>query len=482
MTQSASVGGAEVDFSRKWSVMAAVSMGIFLATIDGSIVNIALPILVRDLNTSFATVQWVVLAYLLTIATLLLSVGRLADIRGKKTIYLTGFAVFTLGSMLCGAAPTVAWLIGLRVLQAMGAAMILALGPAIITEAFPSHERGRALGISGTVVSIGIIAGPTLGGALLGVLSWHWIFFVNVPVGVIGLWMVWRYVPMLKPRGQQRFDFLGAITLLIGLLALLTALTLGQEQGFAAPVVLALFAGFVLFLIAFIVVELRMPEPMVDLQLFRNRLFTVNLLTGLMTFVAIAGVFILLPFYLQELRGFSVQKAGYLLAVIPVALGVMAPISGSLSDRWGARLITLVGLVMLVAGYLGMSTLDANTSLMGYVLRLLPVGIGMGMFQSPNNSAILGTVPRARLGVASGLLALARTLGQTVGIAVFGAVWAARVAANSSVIITGGPTTAPIAAQIAGMEETYLAIALLLVLATLISVWVYVQERKTVEV
>src|SRR5512139_2468459 len=197
-----------VDYSRKWYVLVAVSMGIFLATIDGSIVNVALPTLSREFDASFAVVEWVVLAYLLTLTALLLSFGRLADMLGKKPIYLAGFVIFTLGSVLCAIAPGIYWLIAFRILQAIGATAILALGMAIVTEAFPAEERGRALGITGAVVSIGIIIGPALGGLILAFLSWHWIFLVNLPVGIFGIWLVLRNVPFVQPPGGQRFDFI----------------------------------------------------------------------------------------------------------------------------------------------------------------------------------------------------------------------------------------------------------------------------------
>ena len=217
--------------NRKWYIMAAVAMGTFLATIDGSIVNIALPTLQAELNTSFSIVQWVILAYLLTVTTLMLSVGRLADMIGKKYLYLAGLVVFTTGSVLCGLSSTIYELIGFRVLQGLGAAMIMALGTAIITESFPSTERGRALGISGLTVSVGIIAGPTFGGIILQSLSWHWIFFVNLPVGIIGSYMVFRLVPVTQPPGGQRFDFTGAVTLFVSIFSFLVALTIGQNNG-----------------------------------------------------------------------------------------------------------------------------------------------------------------------------------------------------------------------------------------------------------
>ena len=467
-----------VDYGRKWYVMAAVAMGIFLATIDGSIVNIALPTLVRELDTEFAVVQWVVLAYLLIVTTLLLSMGRLGDILGKKPVYSSGFIVFTLGSALCGLAPTVYWLIGFRVLQAIGAAMMMALGTAIVTEAFPPSERGKALGVMGSIVSIGIVTGPVLGGIILGALSWRWIFYVNLPIGILGILMVARFVPDLKPPGEQRFDFPGAFTLCVSLMALLLGLTLGQQAGFAETVTLALFAVWLFFLGFFLVIEWRSSQPMIDLSLFQNRLFSINLLTGFITFVCIAGTFILMPFYLENVLGYDPRAVGLLLAIVPIAMGLTAPVSGSLSDRLGTRPIAVAGLLMLLVGYYAVSTLSVGTAPLGYILRFLPIGVGMGIFNSPNNSAIMGSAPRAQLGVASGLLAETRTLGQIIGIAVLGAWWASRVAHYLGTVPQGGATAAPAPTQVAALQDTFYVVVALIGLALLIGIWGLVQERR----
>lgn len=467
-----------VDYSRKWYVMAAVAMSIFLATIDAGIVNVALPTLVHDLNTDFATIQWVILSYLLTITTLMLSIGRLGDMIGKKSIFTSGFVVFTVGSALCGLSQTVYGLIAFRVLQAVGAAMILALGVAIVTEAFPGQERGRALGLIGTIVSLGVIVGPTLGGILIKALSWHWIFFVNLPVGIIGTLMAWRFVPDFKPLGGQRFDYWGALTLFVSLLALLLALTLGQQLGFGDTRISLLLGVWLIFLIVFLVIENRTAQPMIDLKLFRNVLFSVNLVTGFLTFVAIAGVFILLPFYLEEVLNYNTQQVGFLLAAIPVGLGIFAPISGALSDRFGTRPITVLGLITLLVGYVALTSLSTETTTWGYILRLIPIGIGMGIFQSPNNSAIMGTVPRERLGVASGLLSITRTLGQTVGIAILGALWASRVMFYTGGFLAGGATAASGPAQVAGLHDTLVVVTILIFLGLALSVWGLVQERR----
>jgi EmrB/QacA subfamily drug resistance transporter len=417
--------------------------------------------------------------YLLTITTLMLSVGRLGDMIGKKPLYAAGFVVFTVGSVLCGLAPSVYWLIGFRVLQAIGAAMLMALGMAIVTEAFPPAERGRALGISGTMVSIGIVVGPVLGGLLIGALSWHWIFFVNLPIGIVGTWMAIRFVPALKPAGGQRFDVPGALTLFVSLMALLMALTLAQQRSFTEPAILALFAVWFITLAAFLVIERKSHQPMIDLNLFKNRLFNINLVTGFMIFISMSGTIILMPFYLENVLGYSPRAVGFLLAIVPIALGITAPISGSLSDRFGPRPIIAGGLFVLLLGFLAVSTLTTETTALGYVLRFLPIGIGIGTFQSPNNSAVMGAVPRSRLGIASGLLSLTRTLGQTTGIAALGALWASRVVLRAGGPLPGGATSAPAAAQVAGLNDTFTITVMLIASALALAVWGLVQERRS---
>lgn len=457
--------------------MLAVAMGIFLATIDGSIVNVSLPTLVESLDTDFATIQWVVLAYLLTITTLQMIVGRLADIYGKKRLYTGGFVVFTLGSLLCGLAPTVGWLIGFRVLQGVGAALILALGLAILTEAFPPGERGRALGIGGSIVSVGIVTGPTLGGFILERVSWHWIFIVNVPIGIVGTLLAMRTIPATIPRGGQRFDLAGAATLSVALLTLLLGLTSGQQNGFTDAMTLRLFAVAAVAFAVFVLIEIRHSHPIVDPRLFSNRLFRVNLVTGLIVFIGL-GSGVLIPFYLENVLGYGVQSVGLLLAVVPVALGITAPISGTLSDRFGSRPITVTGLAVTTLGYLALSTLATDTTAAGFMLRYLPVGIGVGLFQSPNNSAIMGSVPSDRLGIASSLLATTRSLGQTVGIAALGALWATLVFRSAGEMVAGGATAAAPAAQVAGLQTTSLVVAGMVFAALLLALWTWRQERR----
>jgi EmrB/QacA subfamily drug resistance transporter len=467
-----------IDYSKKWLVMLSVACGVFLSTLDGSIVNIALNTLVIEMDKPLAVVEWVVLAYMLTIATLMLSVGRLADMIGKKRIYLAGLAIFTLGSGLCGLSPDVYWLIGFRVLQAVGASMVMALGTAIVTEAFPSNERGKAMGIMGLMVSIGIIAGPTIGGILLQSLSWHWLFYVNLPVGVIGVILVAVFVPYRRPQHKQRFDFAGAGTLFACMALLLLSLSIIQLEGFSHPTAYFLFAAGAGMLVWFIRIEQRAEQPMIDLNMFTNRMFTINLVTGCLTFIAGAGTTLLMPFFLQNVLGYDPQKTGLMLIVAPMAIAIMAPLSGALSDRMGSRLITTIGLTITAFGYILVSGISATTSAWEYILRYLPIGIGLGIFQSPNNSAVMGSAPKERLGVASGLLALTRVIGQMTGIAILGAVYNTIVLQQSGGIVVEGNVQAPIPAQMVGLHAALLFAVVVLLTSLGFSVWALIQVTR----
>jgi EmrB/QacA subfamily drug resistance transporter len=470
-----------IDYSRKWYVLISIGMGVFLATVDASIVNVALPTLVKTFNTQFAVVQWVALAYMLTVATLLLSMGRLGDIRGKKRIYMTGMIIFTTGSFLCGIAQTIYWLVAFRILQAIGASMMAALGTAILTESFPAKERGKALGTIGGIVSIGIIAGPVLGGILIDAISWHWIFFVNIPLGLIGMFMVIRFVPSFKSIKEHSFDFAGASILFISVVSFLLALTLGQNMGFRNHFIVFLFTIWVMSFILFLYIEIKVKDPMVNLQIFQNSLFSLNLLTGFMTFVATAGVVLLMPFYLENVLGYNPHQVGFLLAAIPLSAGFISPLSGILSDRFGTRIMTTIGLMIMVSGYYGLTTLDENTTAFGYILHFLPVGMGIGMFQSPNNSAIMGSAPRKYLGIVSGMLSITRSLGQTSGIAAIGAFWAARVSVYAGTEFKTSPTRTDITAQVHGLHDALSGIVILVAFGLFLNIWGLMLEwiRKT---
>ncbi len=462
---------------RKWWILAAIGLSLFLSSVDGSIVNVALPTLLQALDTTFATIQWVVLSYLLGVTVLMIGVGRLADLIGKKQIFSTGLVLFVTGSVLCGLAPTVYWLIGFRFVQSIGASMMLALGVAIVTETWPAHERGKAIGTTGGIISFGIVAGPALGGVILESLGWRWIFFVNLPLGLVALWMVLRYVPALRPKGtRERFDFLGAGLLAAGLLAFTLSLTVGQEIGFTALPTLGLLVMSLLLLPLFAWTELHVANPMLDLSIFGVPGFRLNLFNGLLTFIAIAGVVLLLPFYLELVIGLSQRNVGLAMAVVPVLLGIVAPLSGSLSDRLGTRPVTVVGLALILIGYLGMTTLGVDTTPVGFILHMVPIGLGMATFQSPNNSAIMGMVERSRLGVVSGILSTTRTMGQTIGIALLGAFFSFRlhVYTNASTSIEAADPQ-----QIVhSMHDQMLLVAAMIAVGFALALREWLRERK----
>ena len=299
-----------------------------------------------------------------------------------------------------------------------------------------------------------------------------------MPIGILGTYLVWRNIPVTRPLGGQAFDFGGAATLCLGLLGILLGLTTGQQEGFTSPQALGLFVFGTFFLLALLYIQRRHPQPIIDPVLFRNRLFTVNLITGLLVFVGL-GSGVLIPFYLETVLGYGVQQVGLLLAVVPIALGIVSPISGVLSDRVGSRPISVLGLLVTLLGYLALSTLSTETTAVGFMLRYVLVGVGIGLFQSPNNSAMMGTAPSERLGVASGLLAMTRNLGQTVGIAVLGALWTTLVFGAAGGPLAGGATAAPLAAQAAGLAGVSRIVAGLIGLALVVALWAWWGERGT---
>lgn len=466
----------------RWLILIAVGLTLFMSAIDGSIVNVAMPSLVVELNTDFRTIQWIALAFLVGLTMSMLSMGRLGDMIGKKRVFTLGLIVFVIGSVLCGLAMSVYWLIAFRFLQSIGAAMTLALGVAIVTETWPASQRGKAIGISGGIISLGIVAGPALGGLILQSLSWRWIFFVNLPIGLVSLALVVAFVPDLrpKPRGEgrsaERFDYAGALLIGFALLAFSLAMSLTQSEGLLSWPVLGLLVISGAGLAAFIAVERRSLQPMIDLTLFRNRVFSLNLLTGAFTFIAISGVVLLLPFYLQLVMGLEQRSVGLLMAVVPIVLTILGPISGILSDRLGTRPVSLVGLALIMCGYLTLTRLSVGSTPLQFVLLLLPVGLGMGTFQSPNNTSIMSAAPRSRLGVASGILSMTRTLGQLVGIALLGAFFASRLAvyAQAPVDVTHAQPEVIVAAL---HDQLYL-VAILVAIGLALSLWQARNERK----
>jgi EmrB/QacA subfamily drug resistance transporter len=435
--------------------MAGICLGVLMATIDFSIVNVSLPTLVAELDTTFATIQWVVLAYVLIVTSLMLGAARLGDMFGEKRLYALGMLVFTAGSLLCGLAPGAGWLIGFRALQGLGAVFMQALGVAILTQIFPPTQRGRALGVLSAVVSVGLSLGPPLGGVLIGGFGWRAVFLVNVPLGFLALAVVIRHVPSSGPKpAGQRFDIAGAAVLCATLVCYALGMTLGQRWGFGHGAVQALLAGSAVGLTAFILVERRAAEPMLDLAIFGNPLLSLNLLMGFLIFTSL-GLQLVLPFFLELVAGLSVSRVGLMMMVVPLTMGLVAPWAGWLSDRWGTRGISLAGALTVAAGTAAVSGLTAETGMLEFGLRLAPIGLGMGLFQSPNASAVMSQAPAGRTGLTSGLFALSRTLGHSSGVPLGGALFSAQVAAAAGAAGAARVTAAPPEALVSGVRWVY---------------------------
>ncbi|HEV3050438.1 MAG TPA: MFS transporter, partial [Longimicrobium sp.] len=410
--------------SRRWWVLAAIGIGTFMSALDGSVVNTVQPLLREAFRSDVATIEWVLTIYLLVVSGLLLGMGRWGDMHGHKPVYLGGFVVFIAASILCGVAPSAELLIVFRALQAVGAAMLFASGPAIITQNFPPERRGQALGIQLTMTYLGLTTGPLLGGWLAQHYGWQSVFFINVPVGIPAVLLSVLYIP--RERGAEsgkRFDLLGAGLFLVGLVSFLLALNQAHAWGWLSGPTLGLILFAVVVLVCFFVLENRIQDPMLDPTLLRNRLFSFAAVSALLNYIGLYSTLFLLPYYLIEGRGFKAGHAGAILAAQPLAMAAIASFSGTISDRVGTRWPTTVGMGILAVGLYVLSYLRADTPIHVVVLGLALAGLGTGMFVSPNNSAMLGVAPRERRGIASGIMATARNVGMVLGIGMAGAIF-----------------------------------------------------------
>jgi EmrB/QacA subfamily drug resistance transporter len=431
----------------KWWVLVAVGIGTFMSALDASVIATVLPLLARELHASVAGIEWVTTIYLLVVCGLLLGVGRAGDLYGQKRLYLAGFALFVLGSALCGLAGTAGSLVARRAVQAIGAAMLFANSPAILTRAFPATERGRALGAQGTMTYLGLTVGPALGGWIASAFGWRWVFYINVPIGAVAILLSWTVIADDRPAEvRERFDFAGALLFLAGLVALLLALNQGHEWGWGSLPVLAILAGAVGLLAIFVWLERRIESPMLDLALFRSRLFSASTASALLNYICVYSVLFVLPFLLIQGRGLSAQQAGLVLTAQPLVMAVVAPASGALSDRVGSRWLATSGMLVLAVGLVLLALASAGGSLHAIAGALAVVGLGTGAFVSPNNSALMGSAPRHRQGIAAGVLATARNVGMVVGVGVAGAIFTSVLAHGGSAALLHGVQAALYAA------------------------------------
>ncbi len=401
----------------RWWVLVVTSVGALLASLTSGTLVIALPDILRDLHTDLFALMWIIIGYTLVATVLVLNAGRVADMFGRARTYTLGFVIFTAASVFCAVAADATQLIAGRVVQGIGGAFLMANSAALVTDAFPRRELGRALGVNAMVVGVGLILGPILGGWLTG-FGWRWVFWFNVPIGIAGTLAAWALlVEQAKPSTNRSIDWAGSGLYLVGLMGLMSALAFGGIYGWTTPWVVGGIVAFAIALPLFLVVERRQREPLLDLDLFRDRLFTMGNLTGLLNGIARNGVLFLLVFYLQGAKGDDPVTAGILLSPLALGLLVLSPISGALADRYGSRELATLGMIVTAIGLAGLMTLAVDTPYWQLALWQLVIGAGSGLFNSPNTSAVMGVVPPEKRGIGAGTRMMLTQTGFIVSIA-----------------------------------------------------------------
>jgi len=406
----------------KWLVFALVAVGVFMSTLDGGIVNVALPTIMAELDSEMAVIEWVTMIYLLTVSSLLLSFGRLSDIKGRRWVYSRGLLIFSVGSLFCGAADSAAWLIAARAFQGVGAAMIMACTQALVADVFPTAERGRAMGMVGAVVASGLTLGPALGGWILHLAPWQVIFYINIPIGLItgaAADRILRGGPTDEVRPEP-FDWAGAVLLVLTLAPALVVVSHAYDWGYASPAVLIPAAVSLLSGIALAMVERRADPPILSPSLLTIRLFTLPVAAAMILFMGLFTLVFLMPFFLMHPAGRGVSHTGLLMVMPFICLFAAAPVSGHLSDHMGSRALCTLGMAILAAALFSLSRLTPGSGDIAIAWRMALAGVGTAVFISPNTAAIMSAVPRNRMGIAAATTAAARNLGMVAGIALAG--------------------------------------------------------------
>jgi DHA2 family multidrug resistance protein-like MFS transporter len=400
---------------RSWAILT-VFCGLIMAVLDGSIANLALPSISRELAADPSSTIWVVNAYQLTVTVCLLPLSSLGDILGYKRVYRTGLAVFLVGSLLCALSPNLPVLVAARVVQGIGGAGIMSVNTALVRFIYPPTKLGRGIGLNALVVGITIAVGPSVGALILSIASWPWLFAINVPVAIFALALARKSLPATPPQ-PHGFDYrsalLSAVVFALFILGVDGAGHAAWRPAAAAGLVVAAGLGWWL-----VRMQRGKPAPLVPVDLFASRSFTLAVGTSFCSFMAQMLSFVALPFYLEYQLGRSLHETGLLITPWPLMVAIMAPLSGRLSDRYPASILAGIGLALLGSGLVGLALLGPEASSFGVCWRMAMCGLGFGLFQSPNNRAMIGATPPARSGGASGAQATTRLLGQTTGTAV----------------------------------------------------------------
>lgn len=402
-------------YKNKWSILFVVVSMSFMACIDSSIVNIALPVMSKKLSVSMASIEWVIVSYVMTICSIILIFGRLGDIKGKAKVFKFGIIIFTLASFMCGFSNNLIELVIFRIVQGIGAAAYMANNQGIITQVFPKNERGKALGILGSFVAMGTMIGPPLGGLIISVLEWNYIFLINVPLGIIAFILSLKVLPKIKSN-NEKVDMKGASLFFIVIICLFSVLTWGQKIGYRNPIIIMGFVLSIISFAAFVKLENKSNNPLLQLDIFKNNIFSLSLFCAFVSFVCLSASGILIPFYLQDTLRLTSKTAGVIMMMQPLIITILSPFSGNLSDKIGSELLTLLGLIFVSVGFFLMSFLNEKSSIIIVIAFVSVIAVGNALFQPSNNSLIMSSVPKDKLGIAGSVNSLVRNLGQIFGV------------------------------------------------------------------
>lgn len=456
----------------KWIALSCTTLGALVSVLNGSTLMIALPVIAKELNTSLSILIWILMGYMLSITVFVPTFGRISDIYGRKMMYTVGFGILTLGSLICGFSQTGIQLLIFRIIQSIGGSLMLANSTAIVADAFPRGELGKALGINSMVIAVGSAIGPIVGGFLTN-FGWRWIFFFNVPIGIIGtIWAALQLKEIKEPSKGEKLDYSGTITFTFGLFLLLLGISMGGIIGWASPIVLGSIISSIFLLAIWVYIENKAKQPMLDLRLFESRLLSFAYISILLNGIARGAVTFLLIFYFHGAKGMNPLQAGILLTPFALSMMATASVGGVLSDKYGSRGLSSLGLGISAIGLLGFSRIAANTPIWELILWMVIMGGGSGLFNSPNTSAIMGNVPVGKRGIAAGTRVMLNNTGSVISIAL------AMAATSSSMtpkimqeIFTGSVAGSSIEVNefISGLRNAFIISFVITVIAAILS-------------
>jgi EmrB/QacA subfamily drug resistance transporter len=404
-------------------ILLGLSLATLMTSIDTNIVAVGLPTIAKALNTSFSSVQWIVLSYLLSITTLIVGIGRIGDLFGKKWLYLVGIVIFTTASLVCGLSSSINMLIAARVLQGIGGAILMSLSFAFVGDVTPKEKIPQVMGILTAMLTLGIALGPSLGGILISLFGWHVIFLINIPIGIITFIIALNFPKSEVTHTEQHFDWLGVLALAVSLTCYDLGITFSESQGLSINVLLLIIFSIISAAV-FIIIEKNISSPLINLRIFKDRIISISLGISVILYAMIMSIGMILPFFLSDAQGLPILEVGLLIAVGPLATTLMSPIAGKAAAKFGNLPVMISGMIGFGIGCLLMTTLTLSSSPIGFAIRIAISNGSFAFFQTPNNASIMASAKPDQRGVISGLLNLARTLGLTTGASLMGAVFA----------------------------------------------------------